>query len=683
MAKDPYRYFRIEARELQEGLTKGLLALEKGAARAETVAALLRLAHTLKGAARVVKVPRVSEFAHNLEETLGAYRDGNTAIPPDVVTSMLGVVDAIAMALSALEAPVLRKPAPPAPMVPVPAPALEEPLETVRINVSEMDGLLDGLAEAGAQLAALRRDSHALQRATKLSGAIYEQLSARSTASAQTLLNAEELRGQLGRLNENLSVGVEQLGTELSQLRDTATQLRLLPAEIIFPALERTARDAAQAQKKNVLFEAAGGETRLDAHVLAALRDAMLQVVRNAVAHGIEPEANRTAAGKTSAGSVRLSVERRGNRVAFICRDDGAGIDLGAVQRAAAQRGMLPEHAASVLTLDDAIQLLLKGGLTTAQTASEVAGRGIGLDLVRSTAARLKGTVAVKTEPGRGTTVEICVPISLASLAALRVEASGKTASIPLDAITRTLRITGADLAASNGSTTLLYDGRSLPYVTLAELLGGKAKAANGAAHSAVVVEFQQRVAALGVERLLGTENVVLRPMPPPIRAEEFILGASLDMDGNPELVMDPAGIVAAAGALRAEVRGNEAAQAKPVLVIDDSLTTRMLEQSILQSAGFEVELAVSAEDGLEKLRAGKFGMVVVDVEMPGMDGFQFVEQVQADSSLREVPCILVTSRNAPEDRQRGSKAGAKAYIVKSEFDQDFLVRTIRELMRL
>jgi two-component system chemotaxis sensor kinase CheA len=196
-----------------------------------------------------------------------------------------------------------------------------------------------------------------------------------------------------------------------------------------------------------------------------------------------------------------------------------------------------------------------------------------------------------------------------------------------------------------------------------------------------VVVQSGSSWAAVGVERLLGTANVVVRPLPEMVDSIAVVAGASLDAEGNPQLVLDPAGLVAAARA-GAEARPAPAPAARaPILVIDDSLTTRMLEQSILESAGFDVDVAVSAEDALVKARDRRYGLFVVDVEMPGMDGFEFVERTRADPVLRETPAILVTSRSAPEDRRRGEQAGARGYILKGEFDQVHLLHTIQRLI--
>jgi two-component system chemotaxis sensor kinase CheA len=220
-----------------------------------------------------------------------------------------------------------------------------------------------------------------------------------------------------------------------------------------------------------------------------------------------------------------------------------------------------------------------------------------------------------------------------------------------------------------------------LPFVSLARLLGASgARGRNGQPRIAVLVRGDAGVAALGVDRMLGTTTVVLRPLPELAPASPIVAGAALDAEGNPQLVLDP-------DALVAEARRAQPSEAEPVrgaqsvLVIDDSLTTRMLEQSILESAGYDVHLATSGEEALEKARARRYALFLVDVEMPGMDGFTFLEHKRADPTLRDIPAILVTSRGAPEDVQRGRDAGACHYVVKSEFDQAQLLERIRALV--
>ena len=684
MAKDLYKYFRVEAREILDGLAKGILQLENGVATPDLVARQLRLAHTLKGAARVVKQPAIAELAHTVEGMLASHREAGKPLPKQQGSELLRLLDQITSRLATLDATsdvaATRQT----------RPSDEEPIETLRVEVTEMDSLLRTVTEAGVQLGTVRSGLDAADRLRDLATRLVDQLAVRPSAhGAGTSPNmvraralAEDLRSSLEHFQRNLTVDIERVDGELEELRDVAHRLRLISARTIFPSLDRSVRDAAQTLGKRVAFETSGGEVRLDANMLASLRDALMHVVRNAVAHGVETEVERVAAGKSATGHVRLAVERRGSRVAFICTDDGRGIDVEAVRKAAVELGLLSASEANSLTSGQIIAMLHAGGLTTSGNVTELSGRGIGLDVVHATASRLKGELSIRSERGHGVTVEIQVPISIASLHGLVVEAGGMLAAIPLDAIRQTLRVRDTDISRSLERDSVLHEGNIIPFLPLDRLLQRSGPVSRGRhVWSAVVVQAGDRRVAVGVDRLLGASNIVMQVLPGVIDADPVVSGASLDGDGNPQLVLDPSGLVGAAEGGREAAPGEAALRRDPVLVVDDSLTTRMLEQSILESAGYEVELAVSAEEALTKAHDRRYSLFIVDVEMPGMDGFEFVTQIRSDSSLRDIPAILVTSRNAAEDRRRGEQVGARAYIVKGEFDQGHLLQTIRTLI--
>ncbi|HEY2461646.1 MAG TPA: response regulator [Candidatus Acidoferrum sp.] len=686
MAKDQYKYFRIEARELLEGLGQTVLQLERDGSGPELVGKILRLAHTLKGASRVVKQPGIAELAHAVESAFERYRNGEAAVSRESTDHVLSLLDKMAIQVAALDSPAMEQ------QGEAPRAITEEVFETVRVEIEEMDTLLGGVSEAGVQLTALRREiettfEHTRHLADSLLGVLpagkaEANGSGGAGPNAKTRAAAEELRSQLERLRRNLAGGIDQVEAEFAQIRDAANRLRLLPAAAIFSSLERAVRDAAQSLHKDVVFATFGGEYRLDAHVLAALRDALLHVVRNAVAHGIESRDERNAAGKAVSGCVELHVERRSNRVAFICRDDGRGIDVDAIRRVAIQRGLLRDSDGSSLGLQEVVQIIMQGGVTTTGAVDQVSGRGIGLDVVRETAARFKGEVAVLSEPGRGTSLEICVPVSLSSIAALEVDSGGIVAAIPLDAVRQTLRLAEHDISHGAEMDSIVHQGKALPFLVLHRAL--RRKSVTGAKRrlwSGVVLQSSSGTAAVGVDRLLGVSSVVMRTLPSLAAVDGIVLGAALNAEGDPQLILDPEGLVALARRGRVVVSEEAPAKRLPILVIDDSLTTRMLEQSILESAGYEVEAATSAEEALDKARGKQYSLFLVDVEMPGMSGFEFVSRTRADARLSSVPAILVTSRNAAEDRRRGEEAGARAYIVKGEFDQGYLLRMTRELV--
>lgn len=690
MARDPLRYFRVEARELLEQLGSAALALETDPSSAE-LSRLLRLAHTLKGAARVVKQREIAELAHALEDTLAPYRDGGRAVPRDCVDGMLATIDAMGEQVARLPGPQSEE------ALKAPAAAVEQ-VRIVRTEIADVDALIEGLGEAHGELASMRRTVGGAERARHLATQLTEQLASpryrdtqrtagQASAAANVRSLAEEVLEAITGLERGVAGSVERIDRELRQARELTERLRLVPAGTAMNALQRVVRDSARGAGKRVAFEASGAEVRLDGHVLDAVQPALVQLVRNAVAHGIEPEDERRRAGKPLEGRVTLEITRRGHRVSIRCRDDGRGVDFDAVRRALQRKGALPLDS-DALKSADLLGLLLKGGLTTSGVVSEFSGRGIGLDVVREVADRLGGEVALQTAEGLGTTVEVRVPVSLASLEVLVVEAAGTRAAVPLEAVRGTRRLAAQEVARAPEGGALEYEGRLVPLVSLAPWLArygverpGRAKGKDAQAFSVVLLAAGNSAAALTVDRILGVETIMLRPLPTLAPAAKFVSGVHLDAEGDPRLVLDPVALVDPASRPAAG-EGDPVRAARPILVIDDSLTTRMLEQSILESAGYEVALATSGEQALEMARRKDYGLFLVDIEMPGMDGFAFVERSRADPLLRDVPCVLVTSRDSAHDRNRGESAGASGYIVKSEFDQvDFLDR-IAKLVR-
>ncbi|HEX4367120.1 MAG TPA: response regulator [Rhodopila sp.] len=704
MAADPYRYFRLEARDLLDQCAQAVLELEKGGAVVPLVQRLLRLAHTLKGAARVVRQAGIADRAHLIEDALAPLRDATTGLNGGQIAPILNHLDAIDGLVRLLTS---GEPAPAA------APRLlpEEAVRTIRADIAEMDLVLDGVAETHGLLSRLHRVGHGLEQVQQLADVLKAQLAVHlrpGGGSERLLALADELHRKVGTVERGLGSTVDQMDRELRQLRDAAERLRLVPAASLFTVLERTALDAARSVGKPVKFTAGGGEMRLDSHMLGAIQNALIQLIRNAVAHGVEPPDARRRAGKAAIGEVGIDIARRGRRIVFTCRDDGGGFDLDAIRRAAAARRGMPgadvsrgDASRGDASLADApladapladaeradaaglIRLLLHGGISTSETVTEVSGRGIGLDVVREVTEGLGGEVGVRTERGKGTVIELAVPSSLTALDVLVVEAGDSgTVAIPLDAVRGTVRIGAQDIVPAVPGAAVLYGDQAIAYCALSAILdGGHAPIADRS--SMVVLAGADGLAAIGIDRLPGTANLAVRPLPDQLRVSAVVAGVALDAAGNPLLILDPDGVVAA---VRFGASDGPEASPPPVrtriLVIDDSLTTRMLEQNILESAGYEVDVALSAEEGLRTARRTRYALFLVDVEMPGMDGFTFVETIRSDPVLHEIPAILVTSRAAAEDIGRGRAVGAQGYIVKSEFDQARLLAMIKPLVR-
>ena len=634
--RDPYRYFRVESRELCDEITRGLLDLEREpGALAEVSARLLRAAHTLKGAARVVGLRGIADRCHALEDAIVSTLDAGS------VPTLLARVDDIAAQVAALDRPAAKgaREGPGAPRS-----ALDPEL---------LDRALEALSGARLEAGALRRG---LARIDALRAAV---------ASG----HAGDLDRGLSRVAHELEGGLDALDRHLVRLDARAHDLRLVPAAVVFTDLDRAARDAARALDKQIRFEARGGEIRLDAGVLGLLREALLHLVQNAVDHGIERPAERVARGLPAAGKITVEITRRGHEVRVVCRDDGRGIDAEAVRRAAAARGNASGDAAA--------SLVFEPGLSTRAEVGPTAGRGVGLDAVRAIAARLRGSVSVERDPSGGAAFRIRVPASLSSLPVLLVEGSEQRASLPLASVRRVARVGDGDLTVVCGRPAMRVDGREIPRLDLDAWLGAGARARPRAA---AIVEAEDGVAALGVTRVIGPAHAIVELLPR-AAGTVAVLGASLDHDGVAQIVLDPTALVSAARAPRPPAE-ERAPTRRSVLVVDDSLTSRTLEQSILSSAGYDVDTASSGEEALRKAREKPHDLFLVDVEMEGMSGFEFVARTRREQALSRVPVIIVSSRSSAEDRRRGLRAGARAYLTKAQITESSFLDLVHGLSR-
>jgi two-component system, chemotaxis family, sensor kinase CheA len=670
MAQDRFRYFRIEAREILDGLTKGLLDLESRG-DPEVVSRLLRLAHTLKGAARIVGHRDLADLAHEMEDVLAPLR-GATA--PQRVDGALAVLDRMSSELAVLSQPESERPDP--------AQRTDGPRRSASPTLSPPPGPTPSRTRSGT-LVSLPVPSPPPAPAPKPAAAPAPAPALRADPSAvdDVLGGLAEIQTLVTRLRgvddlRTIEQRLDQIERELRTVRQDAERLRLLAAGSLFTALERTARDAAHAAGKRIAFAGSGGEVRIDPQVLATLSGALVQLVRNAVAHGIERPDGRAAAGKPAEGRVAIEFALHGRRIAVTCRDDGRGIDLEAVRRAAERRGLAPELARR-LDRDELIGLLLRGGLTTSAEVTALSGRGIGLDVVRDAAHVLGGEVVARTE-GSGTAITIVAPAQVAGVSALTLGCGDRIASIPLASVRRLARSAAMPVLRGPDGLVVALDDVMVPFAPLSRLLGA---AGGGTLGSTVIIDGGDGLAAVGADHMLGVDEVVVRSLPAGAPIDPIVRGVALDSEGLPRPVLEPSALVAAIRGMPA-VPIAAATRLPPILVVDDSLTTRMLEQSILESAGYEVDLACSAEEGLVKVALRSYGLILVDVEMPGMDGFGFITALRAEPATAATPAILVTSRNRPEDQPRGFAVGAQGYVVKSDFDQVKLLNMIRDLVR-
>jgi len=433
-----------------------------------------------------------------------------------------------------------------------------------------------------------------------------------------------------------------------------------------------------------------GGQAQLDKKIIEELKDPLMHLLRNALDHGVEKPDERLRAGKRPAGLLRLSAAQKSSSVVIEIEDDGAGIDLERVRSLALRRGFVTEAELPEMTDQQILGLIFRPGFSTKGMITDLSGRGVGLDVVLTNIERLKGTITVNSEPGRGSVFSIRLPITLATAQALLVRVSGETFAIPLAAVELIAEVGLDQVTAIEAREAILIEGQPTALVRLNEILQLPGESshleAGGKAPIVLLGSTEERVAFL-VDELLGEHEVVVKGLGAPLRRVRNVSGATIAGDGAVVLILNVFDLIKASQKVRglwlADKRRVEAGRrgAARVLVVDDSVTTRLLEKGILESNGFDVTLAVDGLDALEKLADGGFELVVSDVEMPRMNGFELTRQLRRDDAHRDLPVILVTSLSSDEDRKAGVEAGADAYIVKGAFDQGNLIATIRQLL--
>jgi two-component system chemotaxis sensor kinase CheA len=455
----------------------------------------------------------------------------------------------------------------------------------------------------------------------------------------------------------------------------------MLPFSEVAESLERTVRDAAKTSGKEVAFVVEGGAVELDRSILSALRDPLLHLVRNAVDHGIEPPATRDQAGKPRTARVVVSAELEGTGIEITIEDDGRGIDLDAVREQARRRGIqVPDEDAA------AARLVFVPGLSTAKQITEISGRGVGLDVVRHQVERLHGSVDLSSAAHRGTRFVLSLPLTLTTLRALLVRVAGRVYAVPSANVAQLARVRADAFGSIEARPVLLGKGAPIPAVELADVFGVR-KTERRATHKVpvVVVRAGERQLALLVDELVAEQEVVAKGMGARLRRVRKFTGATVLPTGEIALIVSAPDVVAAGLGLRTATSVAPAAASRSaprrLLIADDSVTTRTLEKTILEAAGYEV---IAASDGSEAwylLQERGADLVISDVEMPGMDGFMLAEAIRGSKRFRDLPVILLTALDSERDRARGLEVGADAYLVKSAFDQTSLLEAIAQLL--
>jgi two-component system chemotaxis sensor kinase CheA len=618
--------FSEEAIERIDRMVETLLALESGHAAPDAIDSLFRDAHSIKGSAGMVGMDEVHAIAHRIEDALEGPRDEGV-FPPALADTLLRQTDELRRAV------VGDGHAPPADEAEA-EPELAQPQErrSVRMSTDKVDRLLDAVGETVLHS---RRLEH--------------------------LLTDDSAAGDEERLESELGQG-ELL---LSELQDSVIQMRTLPLSSISGAFPRAVRDLAAAHDKQVELEISGADTQLDRMILDGISESISHLLRNAIAHGLEPPQERTRAGKPPSGRIELRAGQRGGLVAIEVVDDGRGVPAELIAK-----------AEGGLTLAD---VLAEAGFSTAEEVSDVSGRGVGLDAVKAHVESLRGSLEVSSEPGRGTTVTMLLPLTLALLRVLLLERGGQLFGLGLPSIEEV--VTVDQTMSLVGRQSIEIRGRPVPLADLADLIGGTAPELPERPDAVIVSSSGGRVGVI-CDRLVGEEEVVVKSLGALLGDVPGYLGAAIMGDGSVALILDPATLVRRQAGGPARLQVAEGPVTSKVLVVDDQFTVRELQRSILETAGYRVETARHGREALAMLTGSSdVELVLTDVDMPEMTGIELLRAIRADQRNFALPVVVVTGRAGEADRRLGMEAGADAYIVKEEFDQRTLLDTVGRLL--
>jgi len=732
--------FVEEARDHIANLNHGLVELEKRPDDAENLNAIFRSAHTIKGSSRMLKLTAITEVAHKLEDALGALREGK--IPHsraladllfrglDAVSTMVDNIAAgeqialdnapLCEALSqAAEGALPRKlpasggagldPGPPAAAgipasVPDAAPppvspsdntgatgsaAAREPrpaaAETIRVRTNKLDDLIRLMGEVVSHQNKLKQrilDLGGLEREARRQVELLGQGRATSPLEGARSLHAG-LKQLLSVIRQDKTL--QDILT--AEFQEKALMMRMVPVSLVFDPLHRLARDLAGAMGKDVEFVTAGGEIELDKKMVEKLGDPLLHLLRNALDHGIESSQERQRAGKPPRGRVSLSASHEAGSILIELRDDGAGISTAKVKEKALAKKLFDAETLESMDEEALVDLIFLPGFSTSGMITDISGRGVGMDVVkRNVVEDLKGSVKIATRSGLGSSFEIRLPLTLAIMRILLVSARGRIFGISTHYVTEILKVPTAAIIDVVRKKALRLREELIPVVDLAELLNSV-----GADHKreaqllVIVVRIANEKMGFVVDAILDEEDMVIKSLPELLKGVRLVSGVTISGRNELIAVLNVPAVLETAKSATAPWSEPAAAEDRNreinILVVDDSVNTREIERDILEAYGYRVTIAGDGIEALEKAGGTAFDLVITDVEMPRLNGFALTERLRADPGYRDVPIIIVTSREKDEDKRKGIQVGASAYIVKGAFDQSNLVETVQNLV--
>lgn len=734
--------YKITSEERLQKLEVGLLHLEKHPNDETTLAELLREVHSLKGDSRSAALETVESLTHAVEDILLGIKNQQIVLTPEVSDRLYQGFDAIGLlvkeavtgqpmevdttgVLEQLRAtvaePILPESLPVFPEIVVSKsvdvqegkegvsslPTTDENtsvgvseayrIDTIRVPTRDLDALMtqaEELTVTKIQIAHATTEIEELARLWEKWKGFYKKQRRRSSS-----LPANPFQEQLEKTINSLTFLTQENSTKLDfiagELREKIRTLRLLPLSNLFQLFPRVVRDLARQQAKDVKLIIEGGKTTADKRILEEIKDALMHMIRNAIDHGIETPAEREKLGKPPVATIWLRGYQMANNIVIEIADDGQGLDIERIKQTAIKRKLYQKEELDTLTSNEIYSLIFEPGFSTRTFITEISGRGIGLDVVRTNIERLKGTIQIESTPGKGCTFRIKIGTSLATLNTLLVKVQGIIHALPMDYVSGSLLISKNEISTIDGRDSITWNGQTIPVTNLADSLQlsnspayasvAKIEQQTNELQPCILIKVGEEQVGFFVDRLLDNQEVAIKPQSQLLKRVRNVAGATILPTGEVCMILNPPDLLKS---FQQQIspsvfrKPRTKIQRKPIiLLVEDSIYVRTQEQRLLEKAGYDVVTAVDGLDGYHQLKARDFDAVISDVEMPRLDGFSLTAKIRQHQEYRDLPIILVTTLNSDEDKKRGADAGADAYVLKGKFNQGLLLETLGRLV--
>ncbi len=693
--------FKIEAAEHISTITNGLLQIEKEdkPARLKLAETLHREMHSLKGAARAVNLLEIEGVCQRVEEIFSAWKHDEAEIDVKCFDILHRILELLHHYLfnepdknfnfnsesEELIKKITHTNDHPQSTVPVTVQRNKEQsisysdhsLQAIRISGNKLDQMLLKIEEL--LIGKLITKSH-VDELNQLTAII------KSLKNDDNHLKFKKIENILLKLNDQFNKDAYHLNSLIDNALSDAKKMMTMPFSMILNSFPGMIRNLCREKNKEVNFILQGDDIEIDRRILDELKDPLIHLVRNSVDHGIEYFSQR--GGKPAQGTVKIAISKIGEQdVDIIITDDGQGIDIEAVKQSAITKGYLAENEANTLEDSELLSLIYLSGLSTTRVATDISGQGLGMAIVKEKIDKIGGRITLNNHPGRGVEIKLTIPVTLASYKGVFVRVCEQLFVVPTMYLERIIRVQISDIKTVLGKNIISFSGQSIPLVKLHEILQmTNTRTEEASIISVFIICLNEKRMAFQVDEVQGEAEVLVKKLNKPLLRVQFVSGVTVLGNGIPVPILSTLDLMKAASThtvIPVEL-SNEISDPivpKTILVVEDSITTRILLKNILEMENYHVMTAVDGADAWRILNENTISLVMSDIEMPNMNGFELTARIREDEHLKDLPVILLTSCEKKSDKEHGLDVGANAYILKSQFDNTHLISVINRMV--